>query len=84
MAVALRAEGLPPLTIQMNRADPFDQFDGCGNGRVACVADGLVDKIYNLWDRNPVTRQAQLPGVERQLSDKPAAPTRLRATRRGA
>src|SRR5207247_11467162 len=22
-------EGLPKLTIQMNRADPFDQFDGC-------------------------------------------------------
>ena len=47
--------GLPALTIQMNRADPFDQFDGCGDGRVTVDAGGLVDKIYNLWDRNPVT-----------------------------
>jgi hypothetical protein len=50
--------GLPPLTIQMNRADPFDQFDGCGDGRMEVRADGLVDKIYNLWDRNPVTVRA--------------------------
>ena len=26
--------GLPKLTVQMNRADPFNQFDGCGDGRV--------------------------------------------------
>ncbi len=26
--------GLPALTVQMNRADPFDQLDGCGDGRV--------------------------------------------------
>ena len=26
--------GLPALTVQMNRADPFDPFDGCGDGRV--------------------------------------------------
>src|SRR5271157_2398013 len=48
-------QGLPPLTIQMNRADPFDQLDGCGDGQITARADGLVDKIYNLWDRNPVT-----------------------------
>jgi 3',5'-cyclic-AMP phosphodiesterase len=47
--------GLPPLTIQMNRADPFDQLDGCGDGRVTVAPGGLVEKIYNLWDRNPVT-----------------------------
>lgn len=51
-------QGLPALTIQMNRADPFDQFDGCGDGQVMVRADGLVDKIYNLWDRNPVTVRA--------------------------
>jgi hypothetical protein len=50
--------GLPPLTVQMNRADPFDQFDGCGDGRVTIDAHGLADKIYNLWDRNPVTVRA--------------------------
>jgi Icc protein len=50
--------GLPPLTIQMNRADPFDQFDGLGDGRIDVRADGLADKIYSLWDRNPVTVKA--------------------------
>jgi 3',5'-cyclic-AMP phosphodiesterase len=52
-------QGLPPLTIQMNRADPFDQFDACGDGRVDLRADGLADKIYNLWDRNPVSVKAE-------------------------
>ena len=48
-------EGLPPLTVQMNRADPFAQHDGCGDGRMNVQAEGVVDKIYNLWERNPVT-----------------------------
>ena len=47
-------EGLPPLTIQMNRPDPFDTNDGLGDGEVAVHADGLVDKIYNLWNRDPI------------------------------
>ncbi|MGD0949296.1 MAG: metallophosphoesterase [Candidatus Binatia bacterium] len=51
-------EGLPKLTVQMNRADPFDQFDGCGDGQATTSAEGVVDKIYNLWDRNPVTVKA--------------------------
>jgi 3',5'-cyclic AMP phosphodiesterase CpdA len=50
--------GLPKLTVQMNRADPFSQFDGCGDGRVNVGAAGLVDKIYNLWERDPVTVRA--------------------------
>jgi len=50
--------GLPPLTVQMNRADPFDQLDGCGDGHMLVSAGGLVDKIYNLWDRNPMTVRA--------------------------
>jgi 3',5'-cyclic AMP phosphodiesterase CpdA len=66
--------GLPPLTVQMNRADPFDQFDGCGDGRMVVHADGLIDKIYNLWDRNPVTVKASYVGSGNQ--DKPAQ-TRL-------
>ena len=59
--------GLPKLTVQMNRADPFNEFDGCGDGRVEVGASGagLVDKIYNLWDRNPVTVKCELPRVER-------------------
>ncbi|MBV8138235.1 MAG: metallophosphoesterase [Deltaproteobacteria bacterium] len=50
--------GLPRLTVQMNRGDPFDQYDACGTGHMDVLADGLVDKIYNLWDRNPVTVRA--------------------------
>ncbi len=48
-------EGMPELTIQMNRPDPFNPNDGCGNGEVLVHPDGLVDKVYNLWNRNPIT-----------------------------
>jgi 3',5'-cyclic AMP phosphodiesterase CpdA len=48
-------QGLPELTIQMNRPDPFNPQDGCGDGRVVVHQDGLVDKIYDLWNRNPIT-----------------------------
>jgi Icc protein len=51
-------EGLPKLTVQMNRADPFDQFDGCGDGSVDVLENGLVNALYNLWDRNPITVKA--------------------------
>ncbi len=51
-------EGLPKLTVQMNRADPFSQFDGCGDGVIDVSEDGLVDALYNLWDRNPITVRA--------------------------
>lgn len=50
--------GLPKLTIQMNRADPFDQFDGCGDGALDVHEGGLVDALYNLWDRNPMSIRA--------------------------
>jgi hypothetical protein len=66
-------EGLPPLTVQMNRVDPFDQFDGCGNGQATVRADGLVDTVYNLWDRNPVSINGDYL-VDRGEKDKPAAP----------
>lgn len=46
--------GLPKITVQMDRADPFDQFDGCGDGTINVRQDGQVNKNYNLWDRNPV------------------------------
>ena len=45
-------EGLPKLTLQMERADPFNQLDACGDGRVDVLKNGQVDKHYNLWDRN--------------------------------
>jgi 3',5'-cyclic-AMP phosphodiesterase len=47
-------EGLPKLTVQMSRPDPFDRDDGCGDGSMEAKADGLVDKVYNLWNRNPI------------------------------
>jgi len=51
-------QGLPPLTVQMNRPDPFNPNDGTGDGEVHVHPDGLVDKIYNLWNRNPVEVRA--------------------------
>jgi Icc protein len=48
-------EGLPKLTVAMDRSNPFDPHDGCGDGRLDVNADGLVDAIYNLWERNPMT-----------------------------
>jgi 3',5'-cyclic AMP phosphodiesterase CpdA len=45
-------EGLPQYTVQMHRVDPFNQFDGCGDGLVDVHKTGRVDKVYNLWDRN--------------------------------
>ena len=48
-------EGMPKLTVQMNRPDPFNPNDGCGDGKVAVHPDGLVDKLYHLWNRNPIT-----------------------------
>jgi 3',5'-cyclic-AMP phosphodiesterase len=51
-------EGLPKLTVQQNRADPFSQFDGCGDGSFDVLEDGLTNALYNLWDRNPVSVRA--------------------------
>ena len=48
-------EGMPELTIEMSRPDPFNANDGCGDGEVQVHPDGLVDKVYNLWNRNPIT-----------------------------
>ena len=66
-------EGLPPLTVQMNRVDPFDQLDGCGDGQFTIRADGLVDTIYGLWDRNPVSVPAGYL-VSGGKSDQPPKP----------
>ena len=46
-------EGLPEYTVQMNRPDPFNQFDGCGDGTVDVLNGGRINKNYNLWTRNP-------------------------------
>jgi Icc protein len=66
-------QGLPELTVQMNRADPFDQLDGLGDGQMTVRGDGLVDTIYALWDRNPVSVSARYL-VSRGAQDRPPAP----------
>jgi Icc protein len=52
-------QGLPKLTVQMNRADPFDEFDGCGDGSMDVLKSGGVNARYNLWSRNPVSITAR-------------------------
>lgn len=64
-------EGLPKLTIRMNRADPFDEFDGCGDGTIDVAATGRVDKNHNLWSRNPLKVSAADPHSDGLLSRPP-------------
>ncbi|HLA83310.1 MAG TPA: metallophosphoesterase [Thermoguttaceae bacterium] len=68
-------EGMPELTVEMERSDPFNPTDGCGNGEVPVHADGLIDMVYNLWNRNPITVK---PGYMRSWGKKdvPPAPNR--------
>jgi hypothetical protein len=68
-------EGMPELTIQMGRPDPFNPNDGCGDGLVQVHPDGLVDKVYNLWNRNPITISRAYM-TSRGAKDKPPVPTR--------
>jgi hypothetical protein len=39
----------------MTRSDPFNQFDGCGDGSVDFLTNGRVDKHYNNWAKSPRT-----------------------------
>jgi 3',5'-cyclic-AMP phosphodiesterase len=66
-------EGMPQMTVQMGRPDPFDPQDGCGDGSAMIHPDGLADKIYNLWNRNPVT-VSRVYMTSRGAKDKPAVP----------
>lgn len=65
-------EGLPELTIQMARPNPFNPSDGCGDGIIDVHPDGLVDKLYNLWNRNPV--KVSRVYVATGTKEKPEAP----------
>lgn len=66
-------EGMPELSIEMSRPDPFNPSDGCGDGEVLVHPDGLVDKVYNLWNRNPVTvsRSYLASGGKQDVPPKP-------------
>jgi 3',5'-cyclic-AMP phosphodiesterase len=46
--------GLPRLTVQMNRPDPFNQTEGMGDGAITVNKSGYVDMRYDLWNRNPM------------------------------
>jgi 3',5'-cyclic-AMP phosphodiesterase len=66
-------QGLPALTVQMNRPNPFNPADGLGDGSATVHPDGLVDKLYNLWNRNPTQVKATYLSSGGK-SDIPAAP----------
>jgi Icc protein len=66
-------EGMPELTIQMARPDPFNSNDGCGDGEVSVHADGLVDMVYSLWNRNPITVSSEYLASWGQQSVPPRA-----------
>jgi len=67
-------QGLPALTVQMNRPNPFNPADGLGDGSATVHPDGLVDKLYNLWNRNPTQVKASYLSSGGK-SDIPAAPS---------
>ena len=66
-------QGLPALTVQMNRPNPLDPADGLGEGSATVHPDGLVDKLYNLWNRNPTQVKASYLSSGGK-SDIPASP----------
>jgi 3',5'-cyclic AMP phosphodiesterase CpdA len=68
-------QGLPELTVQMERSDPFNPNDGCGDGAALVHPDGLADIVQNLWNRNPVTISRTYVATTGK-KDKPQAPTR--------
>jgi len=68
-------EGLPELTVQMSRPDPFNPNDGCGDGEALVHPDGLIDKVYRLWNRNPVTVSRKYTST-RGKQDRPQVPGR--------
>lgn len=65
-------EGTPELTVPMNRSDPFDSAAGCGDGEFRISADGLVDKVYKIWNREPML----VPAAYLRDGDESAMPKR--------
>lgn len=52
-------QGLPKLTMQMNRPDPFNQTEGLGDGIIDVLGSGRINKRYDLWNRNPLFVSAE-------------------------
>jgi predicted phosphodiesterase len=67
-------QGLPELTVQMNRPDPFNQTDGLGTGVLNMKAGGRGDKRYDFWNRNPMIVSARYLESEGK-EDRPAKTT---------
>ena len=59
-------QGLPKLTVRMNRADPFDEFDGCGDGFVDVLEAGHVDKQLQPLEPQPRQGERGLPRLGRR------------------
>ena len=68
-------QDLPPLAVQMTRPDPFDPFDGCGDGQLLVARDGSVDVRHDLWDRDPITVTARYLESGGRLDRPPAPPS---------
>ncbi|MDO4575765.1 MAG: metallophosphoesterase [Planctomycetia bacterium] len=69
-------KGMPEWTVQMNRADPFNSLDACGDGEIRISADGLVDKVYSLWNRKPMlVPAAYLNGDSKARPPRPNLPS---------
>jgi 3',5'-cyclic AMP phosphodiesterase CpdA len=45
---------IPPLTVPMNRANPFTHYDGCGWGWISVRRDRKIVKHYELWENEPL------------------------------
>ena len=69
-------QGTPELTVPMNRSDPFNAMDGCGDGEFRVSAEGLVDKVYNIWNRKPILVPAAYvrDGDESKMPPRPNLP----------
>ena len=66
-------EGMPKICVEMNRSDPFNPHDGCGDGEIVVNADGMCDKVYNLWNRDTMVVSAKYMASNGN-QDKPVAP----------
>ncbi len=66
-------EGLPKLTVQMDRANPFNRNDALGDGTFRANPEGLKDAVYRFWNRNPVQVKAAYLTSGGQ-ADRPAEP----------
>lgn len=65
-------EGIPAITIQMDRPDPFNQFDGTGWGTAEVIARGNINKTYHLWDRNPMVVSYEKVSTGKESSPGPS------------